>query len=158
MNIISLLAGDNYVVVNRDLIKELGVKTALMFSELCSEYNYFEQQEKLEDGWFYSTIDNVTSRIGLSNYEQSIAIKALEKEGLIKCEVRGIPATRHIFIDLKKVENKFLKNLKTGFKKIQKLDFKKFDIKSNNIKLNKKVIKDFSGNTLKDDYIDLYEN
>ena len=118
MNIISLLAGDNYVVVNRDLIKELGVKTALMFSELCSEYNYFEQQDKLEDGWFYSTIENVTNRIGLSNYEQSTAIKALEKEGLIKCEVKGIPATRHIFIDLKKVENKFLKNLKTRYQKI----------------------------------------
>lgn len=158
MNIISLLAGDNYVVVNRDLIKELGIKTALMFSELCSEYNYFKQQNRLIDGWFYSTIENITNRIGLSNYEQTIAIKSLEKEGLIKCEVRGMPATRHIFIDLKKVENKFLKNLKTRFKKIQNQDFKKFNTKNNNIKINKKIIKDFSGNIFKDDYTDLYEN
>lgn len=158
MNIISLLAGDNYVVVNRDLIKELGVKTALMFSELCSEYNYFEQHERLENGWFYSTIDNVENKIGLSKYEQNTAIKELEKLGLIKYKIAGMPAKRYIFLEVKKIENKLLKNLTTRSKKILLQEVKKFDLKNNNKKINKKIIKDFSGNTLKDNYTDLYEN
>lgn len=49
-NIISLLAADNYLVVNRDLARELGLNTAILLGELCSEHNYYEKTGQLEGG------------------------------------------------------------------------------------------------------------
>lgn len=49
-SIISMLAADNYIVVNRDLARELGLNVSILLGELCSEYNYYEKVGQLEDG------------------------------------------------------------------------------------------------------------
>ena len=67
MNILSLLASDNYIVINRDLLRKYGINVALMLCELASEYNYFDQSGKLEDGMFYSTIDKEQGLVNISS-------------------------------------------------------------------------------------------
>ena len=55
-----LLSTDGYIQVNRKLIKLLGLHEAIIVGELCSEYNYWNRNNGLEeDGSFYSTRDNI---------------------------------------------------------------------------------------------------
>ncbi|MGI5892946.1 MAG: hypothetical protein ACOX7H_09545, partial [Bacillota bacterium] len=77
MGIISLLASDNYIVVNKDILKKFGINVTLMLGELASEYNYWDKEGKLENGMFYSTIENIEENTGLSKYRQSEALKTL---------------------------------------------------------------------------------
>ena len=36
-----LLSSDGFIVVNKNLIRELGLHEAIIIGELCSEYNYW---------------------------------------------------------------------------------------------------------------------
>ena len=144
MNILSLLASDNYIVINRDLLKKYGINVALMLCELASEYNYFDQSGKLEDGMFYSTIDNINERTGLSKYQQSEALKVLDKIGIVKSVVKGIPAKRFFKIDVEELVKQIVNISPSSCKEIGKLDGEKVETKNN----NKKVLN--KSNNLKD--------
>lgn len=135
MNILSLLASDNYIVINRDLLKKYGINVALMLCELASEYNYFDQSGKLEDGMFYSTIDNINERTGLSKYQQSEALKVLDKIGIVKSVVKGIPAKRFFKIDVEELAKQIVNISLSSCKEIRKLDGEKVETKNNNRKL-----------------------
>lgn len=135
MNILSLLASDNYIVINRDLLKKYGINAALMLCELASEYNYFDQSGKLEDGMFYSTIDNINERTGLSKYQQSEALKVLDKIGIVKSVVKGIPAKRFFKIDVEELAKQIVNISPSSCKEIGKLDGEKLETKNNNRKL-----------------------
>ena len=54
-----LLATNGYIITNKKLIKECGLYEAILIGELCSESNYWMSQGKLENGWYFSTIENV---------------------------------------------------------------------------------------------------
>lgn len=135
MNILSLLASDNYIVINRDLLKKYGINVALMLCELASEYNYFDQNGKLEDGMFYSTIGNIHERTGLSKYQQSEALKVLDNIGIVKSVVKGIPAKRYFKIDVEKLAKQIVNFSPSSCKEIGKLASEKLETKNNNIKL-----------------------
>lgn len=144
INILSLLASDNYIVINRDLLKKYGINVALMLCELASEYNYFDQNGKLEDGMFYSTIDNINERTGLSKYQQSEALKVLDKIGIVKSVVKGIPAKRFFKIDVEELKKQIVNTSPSSCKEIGKLASEKLETKNNNKKLINK------SNNLKD--------
>lgn len=144
MNILSLLASDNYIVINRDLLKKYGINVALMLCELASEYNYFDKNGKLEDGMFYSTIDNINERTGLSKYQQSEALKVLDNIGIVKSVVKGIPAKRYFKIDVEELAKQIVNVSPSSCKEIGKLAGEKLETKNNNRKLINK------SNNLKD--------
>nr|DAU32006.1 MAG TPA: Replication initiator A family protein [Caudoviricetes sp.] len=144
MNILSLLASDNYIVINRDLLKKYGINVALMLCELASEYNYFDKNGKLEDGMFYSTIDNINERTGLSKYQQSEALKVLDNIGIVKSVVKGIPAKRYFKIDVEELAKQIINISPSSCKEIGKLAGEKLETKNNNRKLINK------SNNLKD--------
>lgn len=132
MNIISFLANDNYIVVNRDLIKEFGINAALLLGELASEYNYYSKTNELVDDMFYSTVDNIKNKTGLSKYQQSEAMKKLEKIGIVKTILKGCPAKRYIKLEAEKIET-FLSNDSTSSgKKTRHLEVKELDTNNNN--------------------------
>lgn len=135
MNIISLLASDNYIVVNRDMLKEYGINVTLMLGELASEYNYWKKENKLEDGMFYSTIENIEENTGLSKYRQSEALKTLSEMGVVKTVVKGLPAKRFFKLDVEKLEKLFSNSLKYSCQKTGKLEVKKLDTNNNNKKI-----------------------
>nr|DAV02687.1 MAG TPA: Replication initiator A family protein [Caudoviricetes sp.] len=151
MNILSLLASDNYIVINRDLLKKYGINVTLMLCELASEYNYFYQNGKLEDGMFYSTIDNINERTGLSKYQQSEALKVLDKIGIVKSVVKGIPAKRFFKIDVEELAKQIVNISPSSCKEIGKLDGEKVETKNNNRKLinnsNNKINKNNIGDS-----------
>lgn len=140
MDIISLLANDNYIVVNRDLIKEYGINTALLLGELASEYNYYRKQGQLTDGMFYSTIENIQENTGLSRHRQAKALEQLKACGIVEVVLKGLPAKRFIKLDVELLTNKFVKNSQTCKSKSDKQESEKLTTNNNNINSNKEKI------------------
>lgn len=141
MGILQLLASRNFITVNKTLIQTLGIEEAIMLGELASEYDYWENNDKLEEGWFFSTVENVEENTTLTKYKQKKALDNLQKIGVLEVQRKGIPAKRYIKINEKKVfeilSNKKSKNLTSGSQEILLLEVKEFD-RNNNIE-NKNI-------------------
>lgn len=140
MSVLNLLAGNNFLVVNKDLMKMLGLESAVMLGELASEYVYWEAQGKLDNGFFYSTVENVENNTTLTGYQQREALKKLKELGLVEIERKGIPAKRYIKVCEQQVvkifNNCMSKNFTTGNENFKELDVENFDTNNNNINNN----------------------
>lgn len=142
--ILNLLANDNYIIVNKDLIRKIGLNEAVLIGELASEYKSWRKKEKLVDDMFYSTIENIEENTGLNEYHQRKIINNLIKLDLIECKVKGMPATRYIKLkqeNIAKILNlQFFNNLSSSslkFKELVPENLKGNNNKNNN---NKKEI------------------
>ena len=92
MILASLLSSSKYIIVNKDLIKILGLNESVILGELCSEYTYWENTNQLmDDGYFYSTRENIENNTGINAHYQRIAMKNLEQKGIISLKKMGIP-------------------------------------------------------------------
>ena len=67
MGLVSLIASNNYIVVNKQLARAFGLEEAVILGELASEMEYWQQRGELKDGYFYSTIENVKDSTTLSD-------------------------------------------------------------------------------------------
>lgn len=100
MILASLLSSSKYIIVNKDLIKMLGLNEAIILGELCSEYTYWESTNQLEDdGYFYSTRENIENNTGINAHFQRIAMKNLEEKGILKSKKMGIPCKKYYTIN-----------------------------------------------------------
>jgi hypothetical protein len=121
MGVLQLLSSDNFIAVNKDLAKAVGLDEAIMLGELASEYNYYEAQGMLTDGYFFSTVDNVEDKTTLSDYRQRKALKNLQAAGLLVVVRKGAPAKRYIMLNEDRIsaifQNKSSKNSRTGLTK-----------------------------------------
>ena len=140
MGILQLLASDNFITVNRTIAKEIGLDEAILLGELASEYNYYSSRDMLEDGYFYSTVENVEDNTTLSDYRQRKAIGKLQDLGIIDVVRKGLPAKRYIRINEEKVFALF-QNKKSNFgttvpQNLPELDDPKFETNNNRSKKN----------------------
>jgi hypothetical protein len=137
-SVINLLANDNYIIVNKSLIQELGLNEAILIGEFASEYNFYKKNNMLdEDGSFYSTIDNVKENTGLSRDTQLRAIKNLCERNLISTKLKGVPARRYIQFNFQLVANLLVNISTTRCRKTRQLDVAKHDANNNNNNNNK---------------------
>lgn len=142
MKITDLLSNTGYILYNKAVAHEYGIKEAILLGELCAEHNYWESIDQLEDGWFYSTIENVEQATALSAHQQRSAIQSLVDEGFLSVQQRGVPCKRFFKLDVKKLNNQLLKNLTTRSEKTSQLDVKKLNgnnNKNSNKNNNKKI-------------------
>lgn len=128
----NLLMSSNYYALNKTLVRNLGIETAFFLTTLV------EADETLADdeGWFYQTSKTLEEITGLSNHKQTKCIEQLISLGILLQENKGVPMKRYFKLnydqilkflntriektsnqELKKVESKSLKNLKTSFQK-----------------------------------------
>lgn len=128
----NLLMSSNYYALNKTLVRNLGIETAFFLTTLV------EADETLADdeGWFYQTSKTLEEITGLSNHKQTKCIEQLISLGILVQENKGVPMKRYFKLnydqilkflntriektsnqELKKVESKSLKNLKTSFQK-----------------------------------------
>lgn len=108
----SLLSSSNYIIVNKDLIKILGLNEAVILGELCSEYNYWESTNRLEKGdYFYSTRENIEKNTGINAHFQKLVFKNLEEKGIINSKKMGIPCKKYYKIN-EEILIKYLKMAK----------------------------------------------
>lgn len=129
---IDFLAAGNYIAVNRSLIKVFGLEGAVLIGELASEAKYWNDRDTLEDGWFFSTIENVEGATGLSGYQQRKALSELTKAGVMETAQKGIPKKRYIrihFMELVNLVNdKSLKNFTTVGEETSPLEEEKLNV------------------------------
>ncbi|MBP1564078.1 MAG: hypothetical protein J6C38_10245 [Oscillospiraceae bacterium] len=96
--IFQLLNPSNTVSVNRPLAHALGLNEAVVYGALISKFYYYSEREMLDDGWFYSTAPDLEESTALSEKQQKRCVDNLVKAGLIRCELRGMPAKRSFYI------------------------------------------------------------
>ena len=95
MSMFKTLAIGNFIMVNREIAVKLGINAAVMIAELANEEQYYETRGELENGWFYSSINNIEEKTTLKRYKQDTAINALKEVGLVETKVYGMTAKRY---------------------------------------------------------------
>ena len=115
---LDLMFESDFVRVPRPFIRKFNLNTAVMLSEIYSEYTYWCERDGLQQGgWFFSTIENMYYNTGLSKHQQLAACKELVEYGIIKMKYHGMPKKRYFKFDsaaFKKLYNDFELNANTG--------------------------------------------
>jgi len=134
-----LLKSGGSIIVNKNLVRNIGLDAAIFYSELCSKYKYFSQKKKIDkDGYFFNTVENMLKDTSLSDYRQREAIKKLKELGLIyyqrRCiPGRGISARRYFKVNMdyeriaRLTKNPSNQNLKNCTSKFKDMNLKKLD-------------------------------
>lgn len=95
----------DFIRVPRPFIRRFNLNTAIMLSEIYSEYTYWRDQNVLQKGgWFFSTVQNMYNNTGLSKHQQLVACKELEAYGIIKIKYQGLPKKRYFKFDMKMLD------------------------------------------------------
>ena len=90
----------DFVRLPRPFIRKFNLNTAVMLSEIYSEYTYWKDRDELQPGgYFYSTIENMYYNTGLSKHQQLAACKELVEYGIIKIRYHGMPKKRYFKFD-----------------------------------------------------------
>lgn len=152
--LMSILSNDSYIILNKNIMKKIGLYESILLGELCSEYVYWHKENKLQDGYFYSTRENIEEETTLSSHQQRKALKTLINLGFVEVIAKDMPKKVYYKIneeriykflieedlevtDVKNFNYKTLKNLTSSSEKIERQDVKFFNINNNNINNNK---------------------
>ena len=115
--------GSDFVRVPRPFIRKFNLNTAVMLSEIYSEYTYWKEREGLQQGgWFFSTVENMYYNTGLSKHQQLAACKELMEYGIIKMKYHGMPKKRYFKFEpaaFNKLYSDFELNANTGDEEIE---------------------------------------
>ena len=132
-----LLSSSSFLIVNKRLAKQVGLKGAILLADLISKEEYF-LANGMTDGWFFNTAKNIEEDTCLTSHQQRKAIKRLKDLGIIETKVVGIPAKQHFKI----IENKLLSYFNTSCEESAKQVVKKTQTinKNNNNNNNKNNI------------------
>ena len=117
---------NDFIRVPRPFIRKFNLNTAVMLSEIYSEYTYWKDRNELQQGgWFYSTVENIYYNSGLSKHQQLSACKELEDYGIIKVKYHGMPKKRYFKFDsamFEKLYNDFEENANTSDEAVKPKD------------------------------------
>ncbi len=95
MDALDLLAQDNYIIVNKTLVKEIGLENAIVLGVLCGYQrtlgnDFYKEQEKIIDD------------TGLTEYLVRKSIRELQELGFIDVIKKGMPCKYYYSINLLK--------------------------------------------------------
>tara|TARA_E500000305_G_C4023573_1_gene240408 strand:+ start:2683 stop:3312 length:630 start_codon:yes stop_codon:yes gene_type:complete len=126
----SLLSSTAFLVVNKELARNIGLKETVLLADLISKEEYFIEKG-MTDGWFFNTEANIQKDTTLTPYQQRKALKTLKKYKIIETIRKGVPAKQYFKINEEQVvqflNNKSLTNLTSINKnKVIKLNNKLF--------------------------------
>lgn len=139
--LIDLLSNTGYIIVNKEIIKKIGLHEAILLGELCSEYIYWKKKDETVNEFFYSTRENIEENTGLSAYQQRTAISNLVKKDIIVMKSEGMPLKTWYFINENKLQELLFDNIeedtenemeKSSSKDVIQQDVKKIDNKELN--------------------------
>jgi hypothetical protein len=106
-----LLSSTAFLIVNKQLAKQVGLKGAVLLADLISKEEYFIANG-MTDCWFFNSAKNIEEDTCLTAHQQRKTIKVLKELGIIETKVVGIPATQYFKI----IESKLLSYLSTSCK------------------------------------------
>lgn len=169
--LMSILSNDGYIILNKYVMKALGLHEAILLGELCSEFIYWHKENKLQDGFFFSTRENIEKETTLSPHQQRQAIKTLVNKGLVEIVERDMPKKTYYRIDeekiykflletdlelpdVKKLKDKTSKNLTTSDENIEEQEVENFNTNNNiinNNKNNNNILSNLNNEILEDE-------
>ena len=125
-----LLMSSNYYVLNKQIIKALGIESTFLLTALIEASDGLAD----ENGWFYKTAPSLEEETGLSKHKQSNIIDELIRLEILEQENKCMPMKRFFRINFKKIEelvfkSKELKNLKPSSEEIERQGVKNFNCK-----------------------------
>ncbi len=146
--LMSILSSDGYIILNKYVMKAIGLHEAVLLGELCSEFIYWYKENKLQDGYFFSTRENIEKETTLSPHQQRQALHTLISIGLVETIEKDMPKKTYYkinedkiykflsetdldFPEVKKFNDKTLKNLTSSDEKIEDQDVKNFNTNNN---------------------------
>ena len=104
-----LLSSTAFLVLNKELARQIGLKESVLLADLISKEEYFIANG-MTDGWFFNTEANIEKDTTLTAYQQRKCIKSLKKIGIIETKRKGVPARQYFKIN-EELVIKFLNNL-----------------------------------------------
>ena len=119
MSVKRLLIGDNYLKLNKDVVRNYGYDFAHLLDELCYESDYWESNGLLIDGFFYSTVKNLENKTWIPEKRQRKAVEEMQKIGFLEIKLKGLPKKRFFKIDEEKLF-KFLQKISNTSEPIRK--------------------------------------
>lgn len=126
-----LLLMNNYYSLNKTLVSRLGIEEAFFICLLAEAEQFFKGHEK--DGYFFQTAKEIETRSGLSSYKQRTIIASLEEKGLIKTDLKGIPAKRYFKLEYENISNFIFEGEEAEKEEVEEIaetpDVKNFDNK-----------------------------
>ena len=93
-----LLSSSAFLIVNKQLAKQVGLKGAILLADLISKEEYFIANG-MTDGWFFNTEANIERDTTLTSYQQRKVLKTLKKYQIIETKRKGIPAKQYFKIN-----------------------------------------------------------
>ena len=100
MNFLDLIKSKGYIVVSKELAREIGLNETIILAELISQYQYFKDKGELdEQGYFYCTIDKLEKNTTIEKSKQGRVINNLIDMELIEKNTKGVPPKRHFKIN-----------------------------------------------------------
>ena len=130
-----LLSSTAFIVLNKELARQVGLKEAIILADLISKEEYFIANG-MTDGWFFNTEANIEADTTLNSYHQRKCIKTLKDKGLLEVKRKGIPAKQYFKINEQQVLQ-ILNNL--SFKKPTTINKNKEIKITNNILSNREA-------------------
>ena len=118
-----------YLKVNKELLKQFGPNLTVYITNLVDKMRYFRERGMLnEDGSFFLTLDMQVEQTGMSKYQLRKCKEKLIKEEILKTEMRGLPPKEFYKIDLGKLVDKYLFDLRTNIhQETERIRVKKLD-------------------------------
>ena len=104
-----LLSSSAFLVLNKELARQIGLKESVLLADLISKEEYFIANG-MTDGWFFNTEANIEQDTTLTTFQQRKCLKTLKKHQIVKTKRRGVPAKQYFKINEQLVV-KFLNNL-----------------------------------------------
>ena len=108
------LLSKNFWVLNKHLVKTLGIETAFLLSVFA------DADERLSDseGWFYQTVETIEGITTLNRYKQDLAIDLLIEKGVLEKTHKGMPRKRYFRIDSERLAGLFVEGQQYSTSKV----------------------------------------
>jgi len=85
----NVLASTAHTSANTRIIQKLGINEAIVLAELFGQQHKFGKENKLKKGFFYATMDFLTTATYLSQKQVSAAIKTLEETWVYMKDIKA---------------------------------------------------------------------
>lgn len=91
----TFLSHSGYLVINRALIRTIGLNETVLLSLMMDRDSYFIEKKKDIDGWFYSVKEYIQDNLNLGRKPIDSAMNNLVNSNLIETKLLGIPAKKY---------------------------------------------------------------
>lgn len=114
MDVLELLASDNFITFSKSIAKKYGVDAAILLGTMCSWQKFF-------GGEFYKSQEELKEETCLGIYEIKEAVKVLSGCGILTVERKGLPAKNYYFVSANKLgENLLTRELEITQQEVEK--------------------------------------